>query len=80
LARSFFYAGAKALLVSHWAVDSDTATRLMTSTFEIMKSNPQAGEALRQAMLAYLTDTTNPWNAHPAYWGPFSLVGDGAGR
>ena len=37
----------------------------MTSTFEIMKSDPQAGksEALRRAMLAYLNDTSNPWNA-----------------
>ena len=82
LARSFFYAGAKALLVSHWSIDSETATRLMTSTFEMMKSDPQAGrsEGLRQAMLAHLSDATNPWHAHPAYWGAFSLVGDGAGR
>jgi CHAT domain-containing protein len=28
LARSFFYAGARALLVSHWAVSSEAATRL----------------------------------------------------
>jgi CHAT domain-containing protein len=28
LARSFFYAGARTLLVSHWAVDSEAATRL----------------------------------------------------
>ncbi len=33
LARAFFYAGARALLVSHWAVDSAAATRLTTSTF-----------------------------------------------
>jgi CHAT domain-containing protein len=30
LARSFFYAGARALLVSHWSVTSDAATRLTT--------------------------------------------------
>ena len=80
LARAFFYAGARALLVSHWAVASEATTRLMTSTFEIMKSDPQAGraEALRRAMLAYLNDTSNPWNAHPALWGPFALVGEGA--
>jgi hypothetical protein len=40
LARAFFYAGARALLVSHWAVESNAAMRLTTSTFDIMKSDP----------------------------------------
>jgi len=30
LARAFFYAGARALPVSHWAVASDAATRILT--------------------------------------------------
>jgi CHAT domain-containing protein len=82
LARSFFYAGARALLVSHWAVDSEAATRLTTSTFDLLKSKPQIGraEALRQAMLGYLNDTSSPKNAYPAMWGPFALIGEGAAR
>jgi len=82
LARSFFYAGARALLVSHWAVDSEAATRLTTSTFEILKSDPKLGraEALRQAMLEYLNDQSSPQNAYPAFWGPFALIGEGATR
>jgi CHAT domain-containing protein len=82
LARSFFYAGARALLVTHWAVDSAAATRLTTSTFDLLKADPNLGraEALRRAMLAYLNDTSSPRNASPAIWGPFALIGEGAAR
>ena len=82
LARAFFYAGARALLVTHWAVDSEAATRLATSTFDRLKADPKIGraEALREAMLAYLNDTSSPRNAYPALWGPFALIGEGATR
>jgi tetratricopeptide (TPR) repeat protein len=82
LARAFFYAGARALLVSHWAVESNAAMRLTTSTFGIMKKDPTLGraEALRRAMLAYMNDAANPLNAYPALWAPFVVVGEGAAR
>ena len=79
LARAFFYAGSRALLVSHWAVDSTAATKLTTTTFDILAKDPTLGraEALRRAMLAYMDDKTEEWAAHPGYWGPFSVVGEG---
>jgi CHAT domain-containing protein len=82
LARAFFYAGARALLVSHWAVDSEAATRLTTSTFAVMQTDAKLGRAaaLRDAMLAYMNDKRSPLNAYPAFWGPFSIIGEGAAR
>ena len=75
LAQGFFYAGARALLVSHWPVESQSAVALMTDIFERRAADPSltAAEAQRQAMLAMLDHPT--W-AHPAYWAPFILVGD----
>jgi tetratricopeptide (TPR) repeat protein len=82
LARAFFYAGARALLVSHWSIDTEAATRLTTSTFAIMKADPELGRAaaLRNAMLAYMNDKSGALNAYPAFWAPFSIIGEGAAR
>jgi tetratricopeptide (TPR) repeat protein len=79
LARSFFYAGARAILVSHWPVDSVAAVALTTKAFDALQQQPGLGraEALRRSMLAYMNDTSDPLNAHPAFWGPFAVVGEG---
>jgi len=80
LARAFFYAGARALLVSHWPVYSDAAVRLTTAAFTQLDRNPRAGraEALHRAMIELMDDTSQEDNAHPAVWAPFVVVGEGA--
>ena len=80
LARAFFYAQARALLVSHWPVYSDAAVRLTTGAFAELDRNPAAGrvEALHTAMAELMDDQTQADNAHPAVWAPFVVVGEGA--
>jgi len=50
---------------------------LTTETFKNYQSKPQEAkaESLRQAMLTVMS---NPATAHPTYWAPYALVGDGA--
>jgi CHAT domain-containing protein len=76
LARAFFYAGARALLVSHWAVYSTAATELTTRTFANLAAAPGIGrsEAFRQSMLGLIAE-----GKPPAYWAPFVVVGEGGG-
>jgi CHAT domain-containing protein len=79
LARAFIYAQARALLVSHWAVNSDATVKLITGAMSRLAASKGIGraEAMRQSLLA-LIDHGEPEDAHPAYWGPFVVVGDGA--
>src|SRR5215468_4940474 len=77
LARAFFYAGARALLVSHWYVDSNATVALITKTFDALKADPKIGraEALRGAMQASVAGGDR--TAHPSVWAPFVVVGEG---
>ncbi len=76
LARGFFYAGSRSLLVTHWAVESESAKLLTTQTFSHYTANPSApkAESLRQAMLSVMA---MPQYQHPIFWAPYALVGDG---
>ncbi len=58
LARAFFYAGTRALLVSHWAVNSDATVKLITKALGAVASDKMVGvgraESLRRSMLALI--------------------------
>jgi hypothetical protein len=45
LARAFFYAGARSLLVSHWEVNSDATVKLITKAIAELKADPKIGRA-----------------------------------
>src|SRR6185436_201676 len=89
LGRAFFYAGARTLLVTNWSVHSASARDLVTDLFrrQANDANLTRAEALRQAMLASMdgpgfrdaAGKTLFAYAHPMFWAPYSIIGDGGG-
>ena len=87
LGRAFFYAGTRALLVTNWSVHSASARELVTELFR--RQGPGASmkraEALRQASMALVDGPgfkgddgkTLFTYAHPLFWAPYSIIGDG---
>ena len=91
LGRAFFYAGARALLVSNWPVETTSARALTTDLFRRQSVNPRLtrGKALQETMNALIDGPgfVDPRTkevvfsyAHPIFWAPFALVGDGGGN
>ena len=80
LAKAFFYAGARSLLVSHWEVQSDPTLKLTTGLIRALAADPSIGraEALRRSMLAMIDSTGD--DTHPAAWAPFVLAGEGGAK
>ena len=85
LSRSFLYAGARALLASHWRVADDSASILTVETMRLRQANPglTRAQALQEAMHAIRTGVRTDGSAlpgwfdsfsHPADWAPFTLI------
>jgi CHAT domain-containing protein len=82
LARSFFYAGARSLLVTHWEVDDSAADIIVSKA--LLSLSQKKGEglsaALRQSQLSWLDRSDiQPALKHPFYWAPFAIVGNSGG-
>ncbi|WP_417523505.1 CHAT domain-containing protein [Marinovum sp.] len=79
LARAFIYAGARAILVSHWPVDDYAASVLTTGMLDRMYADTPLtrAEALQRSALDILADSSEDRFAHPRIWAPFVVVGEG---
>lgn len=79
MAKAFLYAGARSLLVSHWPVASEATVPLTTGMLAAYEANPALGKAQahRIAMLARMNTPDHPEYAHPLFWAPFVVVGEG---
>ncbi|BBO89668.1 CHAT domain-containing protein [Desulfosarcina ovata] len=81
LGQAFFYAGAKSLLATSWPVETNSAKALTTGLFKYIDRTPNISkaEALRLSRIA-LIDGPGQGKcsyAHPIFWAPFILAGDG---
>jgi len=89
LGSAFFYAGTRALLVTNWSVHSASARELTSDLFRRQSADPSLSrsEALRQSMMALIDGPgsvdaegrTGYTYAHPLFWAPFTVIGDGGG-
>jgi CHAT domain-containing protein len=87
LGRAFFYAGTRAILVTNWSVHSASARDLVTDLFHRQAEDHKItrAEALRRAMMTVLDGPgfaddhgeTAYTYAHPTFWAPYSIIGDG---
>ncbi len=88
LGRAFFYAGTRAVLLTNWPVETNSARTLTTDLFRRQAENPtlSRARAMQQSMLALLDGDGQVEGgrtvfsyAHPIFWAPFSVVGDPGG-
>ncbi len=87
LGKAFFYAGARALLASYWPVETRSAVTITTNLFRQQRDQPgiSRAEALRRTTMEVadgpgLVDErgrTIYSYAHPMFWAPFMVFGDG---
>ena len=85
LGRGFFYAGSRALLVTHWPVESESAKKLVTEIFSRYSKQTSRAISVQQAAQdlidskGYVDPTSGRQvysYAHPMFWAPYTLVGD----
>lgn len=71
LARSFFYAGARSVVVTHWVLPDEDTVALMRTFFDRLQAGDAAPEALRAAQLAQIRAGADD----PLQWAALAVVG-----
>jgi CHAT domain-containing protein len=80
LVRAFLFAGARTVMVTHWAVEDRATEHLDAELFTLLRSRAGASMAmaLREAMLSVMrtSESGREYFGHPFAWAPFFLVGE----
>lgn len=79
LQRAFFFAGSRSILLTQWAVETESAKRLTVATFGGFAGNPtmSKAQALVQAQRRMMTGGEGELFRHPYFWAGYALAGDG---
>ena len=85
LARAFFFAGARSMLVTHWSINDQSSAFLVADTLHRLSEHPGDGmaSALRAAQIGMIERAGKDFPAslaHPFFWAPFALIGEGRTR
>jgi CHAT domain-containing protein len=76
LVRAFFLAGSRSVLMTQWAVESESAKRLVVATLESFAQGQSKTESLVLAQRAMAAGKLGEAYAHPYYWAAYALAGD----
>ncbi len=78
LLRGFFASGARSLLATQWAVESQSAKELTTRTFVALAQDPalSKAEALARSQRDMLAGKLGALYRHPYFWAPYFIAGD----
>jgi len=75
LARGFFYAGCKSVVMSLWVANDRSTATIMSDFYKYLADDKPKNIALRNAKLEYL-DSNDGLKAHPYYWSQFVISGN----
>ena len=78
LARSFFKAGANAVMSSLWAIDDYSSSEITSSFYAYLKQGHRKSKALQLAKLDYIENVKTDKMRNPYYWSGLIISGNPA--
>ena len=78
MSRAFFAAGGKSVLATQWAVESESAMKLVVNTMQVYGADGLAGKAqsLATAQRHMASGKSGDLYRHPYFWAPYFVMGE----
>ena len=75
LARGFFSAGAKSIVMTLWSVADKSSSKLMALFYSNLAGSKNIGDSMQAAKLEYLEQADN-MSSHPYFWSGYIATGN----